>query len=80
MKLLILYYSMFGHVHRMAEAIADGARDVPGMEVILRRIPETLPYEVLGKMGATEPKKGFPLYASAHCRSPLHLCRAVTSR
>ena len=68
MKLLILYYSMFGHVHRMAEAIADGARDVPGTEVILRRIPETLPPDVLGKMGATEPQKNFPLYPSARCR------------
>jgi len=61
MKLLILYYSMFGHVHRMAEAIADGARDVPGTEVILRRIPETLPQDVLGKMGATEPQKRLSL-------------------
>ena len=61
MKLLILYYSMFGHVHRMAEAIADGARDVPGTEVILRRIPETLPPDVLGKMGATEPQKRLSL-------------------
>lgn len=57
MKLLILYYSMFGHVHRMAEAVADGARDVPGTEVILRRIPETLPPDVLEKVGAIESQK-----------------------
>ena len=59
MKLLILYYSMFGHVHRMAEAVADGAREVPGTEVILRRVPETLTTEVLEKVGAIESQKKF---------------------
>jgi NAD(P)H dehydrogenase (quinone) len=59
MKLLILYYSMFGHVHRMAEAVAEGARQVDGVEVILRRVPETLPQAVLEKVGATEPQKKF---------------------
>jgi len=59
MKLLILYYSMFGHVHRMAEAVAEGARQVDGVEVILRRVPETLPQAVLEKVGATEPRKKF---------------------
>ena len=59
MRLLIVYYSMFGHVHSMAEAEAEGAREVPGVDVILRRVPETLPAEVLAKMGATEPQKGF---------------------
>ena len=52
MKALILYYSMYGHVHRMAEAIAEGVREVPGAEVQFRRVPETLPPEVIGKMGA----------------------------
>jgi NAD(P)H dehydrogenase (quinone) len=59
MKLLILYYSMFGHVHRMAEAEAEGAREVPGVEVVLRRVPETLSEEVLQKVGAVEPQKKF---------------------
>ena len=59
MKLLILYYSMFGHVHRMAEAVAEGARDVPGVDVVMRRVPETLPAEVLAKVGATELQKKF---------------------
>jgi NAD(P)H dehydrogenase (quinone) len=59
LKLLILYYSMFGHVHRMAEEIAQGAREVEGIDVVLRRVPETLPAEVLDKMGATEPQKKF---------------------
>jgi NAD(P)H dehydrogenase (quinone) len=59
MKLLILYYSMYGHVHLMAEAIAKGARQVPGTEVTLARVPETLPEIVLEKMGAIEARKKF---------------------
>ena len=43
MKALIVYYSMYGHVHQMAEAVAAGVREVPGAEVTLRRVPETLP-------------------------------------
>ena len=39
-KVLVLYYSMYGHIHRLAEAIAEGAREVPGSEVTLRRTPE----------------------------------------
>jgi NAD(P)H dehydrogenase (quinone) len=59
MKVLVLYYSMYGHVHRMAEAVAEGARGVTGTEVELRRVPETLPREVLEKMGALEAQKTF---------------------
>jgi len=59
MKVLIVYYSMYGHVHRLAEALAEGAREVTGAEVVLRRVPETLPEEVLQKMGALEPQKRF---------------------
>jgi NAD(P)H dehydrogenase (quinone) len=54
MKILIVYYSMYGHVHRMAEAVAEGAREVSGAEVVLRRVPETLSEEILEKMGAVE--------------------------
>lgn len=59
MKVLVVFYSMYGHVHALAEAVAEGAREVPGAEVVLRRVPETLPGEVLGKMGAVEPQKAF---------------------
>jgi len=59
MKVLIVYYSMYGHVHRLAEAMAEGAKEVTGAEVVLRRVPETLPEEVLQKMGAIEPQKRF---------------------
>jgi NAD(P)H dehydrogenase (quinone) len=57
MKILIVYYSMYGHVHRMAQAVAEGAREVPGVEVALRRVPETLPEAVLAKMGAADAQK-----------------------
>ncbi|MBC8016150.1 MAG: NAD(P)H:quinone oxidoreductase [Sporomusaceae bacterium] len=59
MKVLIAYYSMYGHVHQMAEAIAEGVREVEGAEAILRRVPETLSPEVLEKMGAVEAQKAF---------------------
>ena len=59
MKVLVVYYSMYGHVNRMAEAVAEGAREVPGTDVEMRRVPETLPEEVLVKMGAIEPQKAF---------------------
>jgi NAD(P)H dehydrogenase (quinone) len=57
MKVLIVYYSMYGHVHRLAQAVAEGVSEVPGAEALLRRAPETLPSEVLEKMGAIEPQK-----------------------
>lgn len=40
MKLLVVYYSMYGHVLEMAKAVAQGAGSVDGMEVMLRRVPE----------------------------------------
>ncbi len=51
-KLLVLYYSMYGHVETMAGAIAEGARSVAGVEVILKRVPETMPPDVAAKYGA----------------------------
>src|SRR4030066_1483645 len=59
MKVLIVYYSMYGHIHRLAEAVAEGAKEVTGAQVEMRRVPETLPEEVLMKMGALEPQKTF---------------------
>lgn len=59
MQVLIVFYSMYGHIYRMAEAVAEGAKQVPGTEVVLRRVPETLSTEVLQKMGAIDPQKQF---------------------
>ena len=57
MKVLIVYYSMYGHIHQMAEAVAEGVRQVEGAEAVLRQVPETLPEDVLAKMGALESRK-----------------------
>ncbi|NYT01905.1 MAG: NAD(P)H:quinone oxidoreductase [Methanosarcinales archaeon] len=54
MNLLVVYYSLYGHVHKMAEAVAQGAREVQGARVEMRRVPETLLPVVLEKMGAAE--------------------------
>ena len=57
MKVLVVYYSMYGHIHQMAQAIVAGAREVADADVVLRRVPETLPPDVLEKMGAVEAQK-----------------------
>jgi NAD(P)H dehydrogenase (quinone) len=57
-KVLIVYYSMYGHIFKMAEAVAAGIREVKGCEAVIKRVPETLSDEVLGKMGAVEAQKG----------------------
>ena len=59
MKVLVLFYSTYGHVYRLAQAIVEGAREVPGAEVLLKRVPETLPPEVIKAMGATDAQKAF---------------------
>ena len=55
----IIFYSLHGHVYRMAEAVAEGARSVPDTKVELFQVRETLPDEVIAKMGATETRKKF---------------------
>ena len=57
MKVLVVYYSMYGHVYKLAEATAEGARSLGNVETALRRVPETLPKEVLEKMGAVDAQK-----------------------
>ena len=59
MKVLVVFYSTYGHIYKMAEAVAEGAKKVAGTEVEIRRVPETLPQEVLTKMGAVEAQKQF---------------------
>lgn len=51
-KVLVLYYSMYGHVETMAEAIAEGARSVDDIEVSIKRVPELMTEEVARKVGA----------------------------
>ena len=58
-KVQVIFYSMYGHVYRLAEAIAEGAREISGTEVEVFQVAETLPPEVLQKMSATEARKAF---------------------
>ena len=59
MKILIIYYSTYGHIDKMARAAAEGAEQVEGAKVMLRRVPETLPQEVLEKTGAIDAQASF---------------------
>lgn len=59
MKILIIYYSTYGHIDKMARAVAEGAAQAEDAEVMLRRVPETLPREVLEKTGALKAQADF---------------------
>ncbi|AWQ19317.1 NAD(P)H:quinone oxidoreductase [Pantoea ananatis] len=50
-KILVLYYSMYGHVETMANAVAEGARKVPGAQVDVMRIPETMDADRFAEVG-----------------------------
>jgi NAD(P)H dehydrogenase (quinone) len=58
-KVHVIFYSLYGHIYKMAQAIAEGARGVAGANVEVFQVAETLPKEVLEKMGAVEAKKAF---------------------
>lgn len=51
-KVLVLYYSMYGHIEKMAAAVAEGAGSVEGIEVAVKRVPETMSRDVLEQIGA----------------------------
>ncbi|HKJ65363.1 MAG TPA: NAD(P)H:quinone oxidoreductase [Desulfopila sp.] len=51
-KILILYYSMYGHVETLAQAVAEGTDSVDGCETVIKRVPELIPEEVAKKAGA----------------------------
>ncbi|SFE98172.1 NAD(P)H:quinone oxidoreductase [Nitrosomonas sp. Nm166] len=50
-KILVLYYSMYGHIEKMAKAVAEGASSVEQTEVTIKRVPELIPEEVARKAG-----------------------------
>lgn len=58
-KIQVVFYSMYGHVYRMAEAEAEGAREVSGTEVSLYQVPELVPEDVLEKSGAKKAREKF---------------------
>lgn len=55
----VIFHSIYGHIYKMAEAIAAGAKEVEGAEVKIYQVPETLSDDVIEKMGAIEEKKRF---------------------
>ncbi len=58
-KIQVVFYSMYGHVYKLAEAVAEGARQVKGTQVELYQVPELMPDEALEKSGAKAARKAF---------------------
>jgi multimeric flavodoxin WrbA len=58
-KVHVIFYSMYGHVYRMAEAVAAGARELSGTEVTLFQVPELVSDEILEKSGAKAARQLF---------------------
>lgn len=59
MKILVLFYSTYGHIYQMAEAVAQGAKSIEDIDVTIKQVPETLSDELLAKLGALEARKAF---------------------
>lgn len=72
-KVQVVFYSMYGHIYRMAEAVAEGAREVKGAEVALYQVPELMPEEALVKSGA---KAARAVFASVPVIQPGELAQA----
>ncbi|STL96123.1 flavoprotein Trp repressor-binding protein [Escherichia coli] len=66
-KVLVLYYSMYGHIETMARAVAEGASKVDGAEVVVKRVPETMPPQLFEKQAVKrklhrlQPRKNWPI-------------------
>jgi NAD(P)H dehydrogenase (quinone) len=58
-KVQVIFYSMYGHIYKMAEAVAAGVREVPGVEVSLYQVPELVPDAVLERSGAKKARDAF---------------------
>lgn len=58
-EIQVVFYSMYGHVHQMAEAVVAGAREVEDTEVALYQVPELVPDDVLEKSGAKAARAAF---------------------
>ncbi len=58
-KIFVVFYSMYGHIHTMAQAVAAGSREVPGIDVQLFQVPELMPEEALIKSGAKKARDAF---------------------
>jgi NAD(P)H dehydrogenase (quinone) len=58
-KIQVVFYSMYGHVYRLAEAVVAGAKEVANTEVSLYQVPELVPDDVLEKSGAKAARAAF---------------------
>jgi NAD(P)H dehydrogenase (quinone) len=58
-KIQVLFYSMYGHIYRMSEAVVEGAREVEGAEVSLYQVAELVPEEALERVGAKAARSAF---------------------
>jgi hypothetical protein len=80
-KVQVIFYSMYGHIRSMAEAVVEGAREVEGAEVGLYQVAELIPEEALERMGAKSEKSAAfsrPLLPSTGARrlpSPVSTAR-----
>jgi NAD(P)H dehydrogenase (quinone) len=59
MKIQIIFYSMYGHIYRMTEAVADGVKMVEGTDVAIYQVPELVPQNILEKIGAAKAREVF---------------------
>jgi len=58
-KIQVVFYSMYGHVYKLAEVVAEGAREVPDTKVSIYQVPELVPEEALEKSGAKAAREAF---------------------
>ena len=58
-KVQVIFYSMYGHIYRMAEAIAEGAKSVAGTDVTVLQVPELVPDAALERTGAKAARAAF---------------------
>jgi NAD(P)H dehydrogenase (quinone) len=58
-RIQVVFYSMYGHVYRLAEAVSEGAREVVGTEVSVYEVPELVPDDILEKTGAKAARTAF---------------------
>jgi NAD(P)H:quinone oxidoreductase type IV len=72
-RIQVVFYSMYGHIYRMAEAVVAGAREVAGTEVALYQVAELVPDDVLEKSGAKAARAAF---AQVPVASPERLAEA----
>lgn len=59
MEIQVIFYSMYGHVHQMAEAMVKGVQQVEGVRVGLYQVPELIPDEALERVGAKQTRQAF---------------------